>query len=239
MEKRKTIKRANLRWANLFVAVLLLCGWMANSLAKEGQEGKMDLNALTHETQRMTQKADEMTLVWWIPEEFWWATFAQNPTMTKTQTEEFVKVLRPYTFIAVVDGKIGAFGGVTYRTEAEIRAGTQIKDRQGARYRPLSEDKLDADTKNFLSMMKPILVNMLGPLGQNMHFLLFPAKDKNGQNIADAKKEGAFSVELGERRFRWRLPLSSLFPPKICSKCQEKCSGVWNYCPWCGTKLPK
>ena len=65
-----------------------------------------------------------------------------------------------------------------------------------------NEDEVDADVKNLLSMIKPVIVNMLGPLGQNMHFLLFPAKNKSGRNIAEAKKEGAFSVKLGEREFR-------------------------------------
>jgi len=88
-------------------------------------------------------------------------------------------------------------------------------------------------------MIKPVIANTLGPLGQNMHFLLFPAKDKNGQNIAEAKKEGAFSVKLGEREFKWRLPLGSLLPPKICPKCGEKLSGAYNYCPYDGTPLKK
>jgi len=87
--------------------------------------------------------------------------------------------------------------------------------------------------------MKPIFVNMLGPMGQNMCFFLFPAESADGRRIAEAKKEGAFSVKLGEREFRWRLPLGSLLAPKMCPKCKEKCSGAWNFCPWCGTRLLK
>ena len=187
----------------------------------------------------MQQQADQMTLVWWIPEEFWWVSSAQDPTVTKAQTENLINVLRPYTLIIIVDGKIGPFGGVTYKPEAEIRAGVQIKDSQENYYRPLNEDKINADAKNFLSIMKPIFANMLGPMGQNMHFFFFPAESKNGNKIAEAKKEGAFSVKLREREFRWRLPLGSLLPPKTCPGCKEKCSGAWNFCPWCGTKLPK
>jgi len=85
------------------------------------QESKVDLTALTQETQKISQKADEMTLIWWIPEEFWQISFAQDPTATEAQSEEFIKILHPYTLIAVVDGKVGSFGGVTYRSEADIR----------------------------------------------------------------------------------------------------------------------
>lgn len=178
---------------------------MKIGLAQE--EGKVDLNALTQETQKISQKADEVTFVWWIPEEFWKISFAQDLTATEVQSEEFIKVLQPYTLIAVVDGKVGSFSGVTYSSEADIRANINIRDSQGAYYLQFNEDEVDADVKNLLSMIKPVIVNMLGPLGQNMHFLLFPAKNKNDQNIAEAKKEGTFSVRLGEREFRWRLPL--------------------------------
>ncbi|MEW5948796.1 MAG: hypothetical protein AB1711_05215 [Thermodesulfobacteriota bacterium] len=234
MNKSISVKGRSLGQASVFMAVFLLFGWMATGQA---QENKVDLNALIQETQRMSQKADEMALAWWIPEEFWQVSFARNPNMTMAQAEEFMKVLRPYTVIVVMDGKAGALGGITYKSEAAIRAGIQIKDSEGTRYRPLSEDKIDADSKNFLSIMKPVFVNMLGPLGQNMNFFLFPAENKKGQKIAEAKKEGSFSVEMGEREFKWRLPLGSLLPPKICPTCGEKLSGAYKFCPWDGASL--
>lgn len=221
-------------WIALLVAVFLLYGITGTSLAAES---KTDLNAFMQETQKMSQKADEMVMVWWIPEEFWRISFAQNPTMTEAQVEEFIKVLRQYTLVVAVEGKVGAFGGITYKSEADIRADIRIKDNERNYYRPLGENKVDADTMNFLSMMKPVFANMLGPMGQNMHFILFPSKSKRGKNIANAKKEGVFYIELGKREFRWRLPLGSLLPPKTCPTCGEKLSGAYKFCPWDGTKL--
>ena len=69
MNKLIGSKIGRLKWVVVFLAVCLLCGGMKISLAQE--EGRVDLNALIQETQKMSQKADEMTLVWWIPEEFW------------------------------------------------------------------------------------------------------------------------------------------------------------------------
>jgi hypothetical protein len=165
------------------------------------QDRKVDINALVQETQKMSDKSGEMTLIWWIPEEFWRASFEQDPNMTAAQTEEFIKVLRPYMLIVAVDGNIGTFGGVTYKSETTIRGSIQVIDSQGTHYRPLSNENIDANTKNFLAMMKPVFVNMLGPIGQNMHFLLFPARNTMGQSIAVAKREGAFSVQLDKRVF--------------------------------------
>jgi hypothetical protein len=218
------------------MVVFLLFGWMATGIA---QENIIDINALTQEILKLSKEATEVTVVWWIPEEFLRIGFAQDPNTTVAQGEEFIKVLRPYTVIFVVDGKIGAFGEITYESEATIQAGIKVKDSEGTRYLPISRDELDADTKNFLSIMGPFMVNMTGPMGQNMHFFFFPANNKKGQKIADAKKDGSFSVELGEREFSWRLPLSSLLPLKICPTCGEKLSGAYKFCPWDGTKLPE
>lgn len=218
----------------VIVAALLVYGLTASSFAQDGQ---IDLNALISETQKMGEKADEMTLVWWLPEEYWQTVFAQDPTTTEAQTEEFLGVLRPYTLFAVVEGKIGPFGGVTYKAEEDVRGGTRLIDQEGTEYVPLGEDEVGADAKNLLSAMKPVLANILGPMGQNVNFFLFPAKGKKGNKLADPTQEGTFSVKLTDRAFKWRLPLGSLLPPKICPVDGEKLNGAWKFCPWHGVEL--
>ena len=197
----------------------------------------IDLTALIHETQKSSRKPGEITLVWWVPEEFWKASFAQSQSLTATQIDEFLKVVRPNTMIVVVDGKVGSFGGVTYKSEAFIRANTRLLDSQGKSYRPRTEDEVDADTKNMLQMMRPILANMLGPMGQNMHFLVFPGKSQSELQIASATQKGEFTVRIADREFKWRLPLDSLLPVRICAGCKQECRGSWSFCPWCGKAL--
>ena len=210
------------------------------SLAKGGEEEsefKVDIKALMNDTQKMTQNVNKMVMIWWTPKEFWEISFSQNPLVPEEQIEEILEVFRPYTIIAVVDGEIGTFAGMTFKSEADIRSSIFIRDIQGTLYPPLSDDKIDMNTTNFLLMLKPLLGSMLGPIGQNCHFFLFPSENNEGQRIAEAKSEGAFSVILDEKEFRWRLPLGSILPPKICPSCGEKLSGAYKYCPWDGTKL--
>jgi hypothetical protein len=236
MEEPRTSRGRRMLWRAVLTAGLLVPGAAGAGLA---QGHKVDLPALVQQTQKMSQSADEMTLVWWIPEEFWKASAAQNPNAGEGQAEDILKVVRPYTVVVVVDGKMGPFGAPAYRSEAEVRAALQIKDGEGTLYRPLGEDKLGGDVKNLMGMMKPVFVNMLGPMGENMHFFLFPAEGKNARKIAEAAKEGKFSVLLGEREFKWRLPLDALVPSKTCPTCGEKLSGAFKFCPWDGTKLPE
>lgn len=218
----------------IFLVLGFLCVGSTRSLA---QTNKVNIDALTSETQKTSPDADKMTLVWWIPEEYWQASLGQDATVSVEQLAEFIKVLRPYNVFVVADGRIGAFGGVTYKPEGEIRKSIQLVDREGNKYSPVSEEKVDADTKNFLSIMRPVLANMLGPMGQNMHFYLFPAMNKEGKPIMEAKKEGGFTLKMGRSNFQWKLPLGSILPPKVCPIDGEELNGAWKYCPWHGETL--
>lgn len=218
----------------VFALLLLMFSFINIAIA---QENKIDLNALTSETQQTSNSANKLELIWWMPEEFWQASFQQDPHATPAQAETIMKTLRPYTVLVAVDGDIGSMGGVTYKPQATVRNSLQVVDAKGVHYRPLSDDKISPDARNFLAMMKPVLANMLGAMGQNMNFFVFPTVDKAGKNVINAKTESNFSVLLNKTEFKWRLPLSSLLHPKICPVDGEKLSGAWKFCPWHGVEL--
>ncbi len=202
------------------------------------QDQRQELNSLIQETQKKSDRPGEMSFVWWIPQEYWQLSFSQNPTVTPEQAQKVLEVFRPYTIVAVVDGKASSMAGVTYRGEAEVHSSIKLKDKMGNIYLPLSDSEVSVDTKSFLGAMKPVLASVLGPMGQNMYFFVFSAQDKSGADIANAKQQGAFSVQLdGGREFKWNLPLSSLIPLKTCPTCNQKLNGAYKFCPWDGTKL--
>lgn len=86
-------------------------------------------------------------------------------------------------------------------------------------------------------MIKPLLASAVGPLGQNLHFYLFPMTNREGLPILEAKKEGGFSLDFGGESFKWNLPIGALLPPKICPVDGEELNGGWKYCPWHGQQL--
>jgi hypothetical protein len=200
-------------------------------------QGNIDVQALIHETQKMSQAPNEMTLVWWLPEQFWQASLGRDPKATKAQVDQLLNIIRPYTVIALVDGRVGAFGGITYRSEEAIRTSVTIRDAKGVSYAPLSESSVDPDMKNLLQIFKPIIIDMLGPMGQNMHFLLFQSKSKDGRLVADPTSKGILSVLVAGKAFKYRLPLGSVLPPKYDPKTEERFPGNYNYNPFTGNKL--
>lgn len=198
---------------------------------------QVDLAALSQETQRVAHGPNSVTMAWWMPEEFWAATFAASPSASGAQTEGTMKAIRRYTVVAVVGGTTGTSGAMSYRSGDELREITRLTDAWGKTYPPLDEKAIDPEMKSMIEALMPSIGNSLGPLGQNLHFLLFPARNEDGDRIADARAKGRFSVKVGKTELKWRLPVDALLPAKNCGECKQACKGSWSFCPWCGTKL--
>ena len=221
-------------YKRLVVLASLLC---VLSFAAVAQTRKVDIDALITETQKSTTVKDEMTIVWWIPLEFWEATLA-GENMPKAQIDEVLGILRPYVIVAVVDGKINQAGKVAYRSEAAITRDIRIVSSGNPDQAALPSDKIGLGMTTLLNTMKPIVSNILGSLGENLHFVVFSSSDPNGVPLVDARKPGTFAVRLeAGRTFTWRLPLASLSPPKTCPIDGEKLPANWRFCPFHGAEL--
>lgn len=226
------------RWMAVGLLAAMLATLGAAVASAQDQGAKVDTAALVKETQRVFNEGNRLTILWWVPEQFWQAALSQSPGLTPEAVEQFLQAFRPYTLVAVIDGKVSV-AGVEYRPLDEIRGALRLIDGRGEVHQSLADDKVNPVVVSMLAMMKPVLSGMMGPMGQNMHFFVFDAKDAQGQSFCDPLKEGSFTIKLDEREFKLRLPLGSLLPPKTCPKCKQECSGAWKFCPYDGTPLPK
>jgi cyclophilin family peptidyl-prolyl cis-trans isomerase len=216
--------------------LLLTAATFAWSKETCAQVDQVNLNSLVDEIFKVSPNPDAMTMVMWMPEEYWRVS-NEGSGMAKEQLEEMLAVLRPYTLIAAVDGTVGPFGGVRYVSEPTLRESIWLVDGDGNTYRPLPEKQVDPDTRNLLAMMTPIWSQLMGATGEHFVAFAFPVKDGQGHRIAEATMEGQFSVRVGQEEFSWRLPLGSLIPQKVCPVDGELMSGAWRYCPWHGVEL--
>lgn len=195
---------------------------------------------LLKETQKSVTANHRIGIVWWIPTEFWEASTMRQGTSSERAHEMFAS-LREYTIVCVAVGKLGV-GNINWYPEADLRANTTLRDSAGINYKPIPE--VSNDAQGLLSIMKPVLANILGPMGQSLQFLMFPAKTQAGNFLADPRRSGNFSVVISdllgpkESSFDWRLPLTSLSPPRFCPVGHERVQADWKFCPWHGVALP-
>lgn len=209
--------------------------WVLSGVAF-GQE-QFDSQALLRDTQKTSQTTGQLTMVWWIPEQFWQAAAAKSNPAGSVQSDALLKVMRRYTLIAVVDSQVGPLGGITYKSEELVRNSVTLNDSMGVSYSPLADTAIDADMRIMLQLFKPIFTNAAGPLGQNMHFLLFPSTGKGGQPLADAKSTGSFDVVVAGKDFKYVLPLASVLPFRYDAATGEKFPGTFNFNPITGARL--
>ena len=196
----------------------------------------LDFQALAQETRKISRVANDMTIVWWLPDIICQFSLSRQPYLTQTQIGNYLKSLRPYTLFIVLDGKIDAAKTMTLNTDAALRNILQLEDNSGNQYQSIRDENISADTREILKALKPGLIEILG-LNTELPFFLFPAKSPQGITIADVKGIGSFTVKVGSKSFKWHLPLDSLLPEKKCLSCGSDCKGSWQYCPWCGKKL--
>ncbi|THB66066.1 MAG: hypothetical protein D6B27_07280 [Gammaproteobacteria bacterium] len=216
------------------LGVFVVVAMLVSGVVSAGH--KVNIQKLVEDTQRMEQSGGKITLVWWIPDAYWKESFRQAPGMTQAQKDEFLKMVKDYTIICVMDGKIGNFGGVKTASRTEIMKNI-ILSVDGRKYKPLADSQISGDAKTFLGMMKPVMSNMLGQVGSGLEFMAFDGKNKKGAPLLNPMKKGAFTVTFLNKDYKWRLPLGSLLPPMQDPKTKEVFPGNYLYNPYTGKKL--
>lgn len=197
----------------------------------------VDVTKLIKETQQTRNADGKLTIAWWIPVEFWEESFRNSDRLTEKQSAEFITTLRPYLLLAVMDGSMKPLGSIDYVSYDSIYNSLSFIDQSGNTHKPLTSDEIDSEVNSLLTIMKPMLKNVMGSLGENFNFYVFKDIDKKNNRIADPLRKGAFSFSFCEKTFSWSTPLSALTPPKRCLVDQKEMDGTWTFCPYHGEKL--
>jgi hypothetical protein len=204
--------------------------------ARSGPNYKEQLNGIIRDTQKQGSRAGRVTLVWWVPTEFWRATLIASGTIPADKVQEMVASIADINVFVVMDAKAGPLA-LEYVPQAELEKSFSVTDTNGKSLARLPEAKQSSAAKNLLGIMKPLFSNMLGEFGKNTSFFVFEGKNKDGSRRLDPTKPGVFYAQLSGEQFHWRLPLGSLLPDKICPKCNEIFPGSYTFCPYDATAL--
>lgn len=219
----------------LFLGIALAIAVAAYVPAK-GADGP-DYGSLVHDLTKVDKTPSRMTIVIWMPKEFWKFAFASSGGLSEKGISDAMGVLQPYTLVAVLDAQPGAFGGLNYTDDSTLMTSVRLEDSGGALYQPLAQDSVSPGMRNLLGAMRPIMANMMGAMGQHMMFMVFPGTNKAGQPVADGSGNGSLTVHVGDAALRYRLPLESLLPPSLDSKTGESFPGTYRFNPYTGDKL--
>ena len=217
--------------------ILLLVLFCLGPRPVSGDEMTVDVGAMIYETQKSSRGFDKVIMAWWIPNELWTLFLVKDTGISEADRKNFLKTLEPYTIMMVMDGFIPMSGTAEFMEEPEIRKHLQLIYSQGKTYKPIKEKSISKEAKNSLKKVGPFFDKVLGPVSENAHFFLFPAKSANKDMIANAFAEGTFVLKMKKNSFRWRTPLWPLVPSKHCPVTGEELQGGWKYNPWNGAKL--
>lgn len=216
-----------MKYLLFFVILLAVTGGAATQDASAG------IQAMIQETQKMKMEDGHLTLVWWIPDQYWEYSFRENSEISDEMAADFLAVVEGYHLFAVADGQIGSFG--VDMTDYDQLAEHLTLNVGRTRLHPLDSEGLSSEMSGFLAIMKPIMAEMLGQFGEGLEFFAF--KPDEGRPLLDPLSEGKFTVMVGDRRFFWRTPMGFLLPPKWDPETNEEFPGNYNFNPFTGVEL--
>jgi len=217
----------------LFILSVFL---FAQAYSQEKDKKLVSLDALLSETQFSSDAPKMLDFVWWLPREFWAVSNAQDPTSSEKDFIELNNLFEDYELFGIIRGDVGNFGGITYHPREAILKELTV-NYKGENLIVVPEEEISADLLNFFMIMQPMLGNMLGQMGNNMHFILF--KSIRGSEVLPINplQNEILTINLGDYERTVDLPLNSLLIEKKCPEDGKLYSGKYIFCPIHGKKL--
>ena len=231
----------------LYVASILFCLATLPQTLMSQQEAKqkstVDLGAFVKEIMKLKFEGNRMELAMWCPFEFYVEASLAEGGQTRTAVERDIGFLKPYFTVIVQCSIDQPDGSSLYSSEKEVRTRAVLKLADGTEIHPL--DKVPPAVSATVAAMKVIMASEGDPGGANMHVLVFPTKNKQGQSIVDTAQKDKLTLVLKANRkfnetiFTWHTPFDATTSVPPCPDCGESVSAKWSFCPWCGKKLSK
>jgi hypothetical protein len=191
---------------------------------------------ILRDTQRTTQANGDITMVMWMPQQFWEEAMKGNPALTNEGRAQVLAPLTDYALFGVMRAKVGGAGISDIQPKAELLKNLKLEV-NGKAVEPLAPESVAPGAQMLLSTLKPAMTAMGGPALQGMEFVVFPAKAADGKPLIDALQAGSVQVSLYEQTYRFRTPLGSLLPAKVDAKTGEEFPGNYSFNPFTGEKL--
>lgn len=204
-------------------------------LALAGAARGANVDELVRDTQRNSLDDGRISLVWWIPVQFWEESLKANPGVPQAMRAQVTAVMADYNVVALLRAMTGPGGIEDVQPKEELLKNTRVEF-GGKLVEPLTAENISPAATLLLSQLKPALMASAGQLGQGMEFVVYPGK-ADGKLLIDAAQPGSLAITFYGKAQKWRLPLGSLLPPKTDRKTGEDFPGNYLFNPFTGDKL--
>lgn len=219
----------------LFLLLVIFC-FSTYLFAQKKDLKNVSIDDFIAETQYSNDLANEVNIIWWIPTEYWKVVFANDDSVPEADAEAITDLLKEYLVVIAIKGKVGMFGGITYDTRETIQSLTKVMYKT-VPLKFVDENSINPDLLNFLSIIKPMMKNLLGPMGENMQVFLFGNPEENNVLPVDVYSNETISFLLADYKEDVQLPLACLLEEKVCPEDNKLHSGKWKFCPFHGLEL--
>ncbi len=235
-----------------FVAATLSLTVAAQEQMQEQKQKRITdvrLDAFAEDTQTSAENTpnDHVDVIWWIPQEYWAAAFAQDASLTPEARAALTAALSKYSMLAVVQADISALGQFSFYDRPKVAGALEIEVESPAGTLKLQPvEAVDAEVAPLIAVLSPLLTAAMGNLGANMHF--FVLNDRSLSNpgaldrrVIDPYERNTIRVALktsaGERLAALiETPVNALFVPRMCPD-GRPAHVSWKFCPWNGERL--
>ena len=186
---------------------------------------------------------DQLLYTWWIPCEYWKVFFARDATMSEMDKKMAIDVLENVSLLGVAKADVSQFGAVDFHSKIDVSDHMDISYRNAdnRRQKILPMRNIDPDIDMLLRSITPMLSNIMGEMGENLHFYVLDDRSGNGRRIIDPYKSGELTLQFTGENNRVmtgiiEMPLDTLHVPRKCLN-GRNAHISWKFCPWTGTKL--
>ncbi len=221
--------------------------WLRVSRSGEGgEEIRTDAGTdLESETRKEFTTDGALTMVWWIPPEFFELAIDSSALDADGGVREFLhRAARACTIVAIVDARPppdarapASSDAPRFRSAEEIRRTLKLVAPDGTESAPLAGDAAILRAAPIVEALARELLRVPDSARKQVRFFYFPTADASGAPRFTARSGGDLTLLYDGARLQWHLPLSSVVPDQRCPKCQESVRGGFRFCPWDGTKL--
>jgi hypothetical protein len=195
-----------------------------------------DIGALSVDLQLQKSTATQFKMAFWLAPELF---LVSQQSASEAEKQQFLKMFSGYVVFMIGNAEVSALGSLSPTPRAENLKSTSLQINDNPRLSPLSEGEIKGDLKVLQEVMKPVMRNVAGALGDAMEIVIFRLPANANPKVLLAASEGSLKLSTLNEDFTWRLPLPSLLPAVYDPITGEKFPGNYRFNPFTGQKLER